>query len=189
MTNGRLELIQGPMFSGKTHELIRRLRAASSTGRRVLALKPSVDVRHRSTDIASLSGSTFPARLLKDAATLPDVDADVRVVGLDELQFCDVRLVAALEQLRQRGLRVVVAGLDRDFRGEPFATVASVGRVADVVDTLTAICDRCGKPATLTQRVVDGSPAPLDDTRIRVGGRELYEARCEACYRIGAARS
>jgi thymidine kinase len=175
-----LEVIVGPMFSGKTERLLRLLAAAEARGLRVVAVKPAVDSRH-GDDIVSHSGSRRSARLAATSAELLELAAGADLLGVEEGQFFDGDLPRVL---RNRGLRadVVVAGLDRDFRARAFGPMAALAAAADVVTRLTAVCTRCGGRATLTQRLVDGVPARLEDDQVRIGGAELYEPRCRACY-------
>jgi thymidine kinase len=166
-----LEVIAGPMFSGKTDELLRR--AAGG-----VLVKPHVDDRHDVPEIVAHSGARAPARVVGSSAELPDVP----LLGVDEGQFFDDGLVEAVAQLSAGGARVVVAALDRDFRGQGFPLTDALRERADRFELLSGECSRCGDPATLTQRFRDGVPVPLDDDVIRVGGRQLYEPRCARCW-------
>jgi thymidine kinase len=170
------------MFSGKTEELIRRLRKFEEGGSRVAAAKPSIDDRAAVGWLVSHADSRYPAHVIGNAEALFGFADGLEVLGLDEIQFFDVALSSIVEELRAAGVRIVAAGLDLDFRREPFPCTRELRAIADTVETLTAVCERCGRPATLTQRVIGGLPAPSDDLRIRVGGHDLYEARCETCY-------
>jgi thymidine kinase len=170
-----LEVIAGPMFSGKTDELLRR------AGGGVL-LKPWVDDRHGDPEIVSHSGARAPALVVAGSALIPAVAGGAALIGVDEGQFFDEGLVEVASRLAAGGARVVVAALDRDFRAEPFAVSTGLIGGADRVDLLHAVCGRCGGRATLTQRLVAGAPAPLDDPVVRVGGAELYVPRCERCW-------
>ena len=172
-----LEVIYGPMFSGKTEELLRRLTVAERAGLAVVALKPSIDTRG-GADIVSHSG-TRRAALLIDRDRAVDVAADV--VAVDEANFLGAAAVDSLLGLRAR---VIVAGLDLDFRRQPFAEMPRLIDAAAEAVRLTARCGSCGGPAEYTQRYFDGRPAPLDDATIRVGGEELYEPRCGRCYEL-----
>lgn len=163
------------MFSGKTDELLRRAGAG-------VLFKPWVDDRHGTPEIVSHSGKRRPATVVRDSAELGALAADTPLVGIDEAQFFDVGLVEVAAALAREGARVVVSALDRDFRGEPFPVSRELAARADRVDVLGAVCGRCGDEATLTQRLLGGVPAPLDDDTVRIGGAELYEPRCERCY-------
>jgi len=166
------------MFSGKTDALIARYEQARDEGRTAVAFKPARDGRHAPDRIVSHSGRSIPACAV---ASLQGGD-DADLVLIDEIQFFGPELAAAVDALRARGADVVAVGLDRDFRGEPFETTASLARDATDVRTLTGICSRCGAPATHTQRLLDGVPAPLDAPRLVVGDAELYEPRCARCF-------
>jgi thymidine kinase len=166
------------MFSGKTDALIARYEQARDDGRSVVALKPVRDGRHAPDRIVSHSGRAIPARSVESLDAAEDAD----VVLVDEIQFFDPELAAAVDALRAHGTEVVAVGLDRDFRGEPFETTAALARDASAVRALTGTCPRCGAPATHTQRLVDGVPAPLDAPRLVVGDAELYEPRCARCF-------
>jgi thymidine kinase len=170
-----LEVIAGPMFSGKTDELLRRAGAGA-------LFKPWVDDRHASAEIVSHSGIRRPATVVAGSAELGVLAREASLVGIDEAQFFDVGLVDVAEALARAGARVVVAALDRDFRTVPFPVSAALAARADRLDVLRAACSRCGAAATLTQRLLDGAPAPLEDDTVRIGGADLYEPRCERCY-------
>jgi thymidine kinase len=173
------------MFSGKTDELLRRVCAGA-------LFKPWVDDRHSAAEIVSHSGVRRPATVVSGSGELAELARGAPLVGIDEAQFFDDGLAEVAVALARAGARVVVAGLDRDFRAEPFPVTAAVIERADKVDLLRAVCGRCGDEATLTQRLLDGAPAPLDDSVVRIGGADLYEPRCERCYaeeRAGAVRS
>lgn len=182
-----LEVIVGPMFSGKTERLLRLLAAAEQRGLAVVAVKPAVDSRH-GDDIVSHAGSRRPARRAAKSAELLDLAAGADLLGIEEGQFFDRELPRVLRDPALR-VDVVVAGLDRDFRARAFGPMAALAASADVVTRLTAVCLRCGGPATLTQRLVDGVPAPLEDDQVRIGGAELYEPRCRACYEAERAEA
>jgi thymidine kinase len=188
-TGGWLEVICGPMFSGKSEELIRRLRRAEIAGQRVLIVKPRVDDRYDVAHVVSHAGAKMRAvsvECSRDALLRADAyDA----IGVDEAQFFDDRIVETVESLVEAGKRVVAAGLDRDFRGEPFGAMPLLLCRAEYVDKLQAVCHRCGGAATRTQRLVDGDPAPFDGATIQIGALDSYEARCGACYRAGASFS
>jgi thymidine kinase len=172
------ELIVGPMFSGKTDELIRRLAAAEAAGARVAAAKPSVDTAHPGW-IVSLSGARRPAASVQSSAALVDLAEGHDVLGVDEIEFFDAAVVDAVRDVATR-LRVVAAGLDLDFRGEPFGPMPTLAALADELTVLAATCAVCGNTATRSQRLLDGRPAPRDAPTVLIGGRELYEPRCES---------
>jgi thymidine kinase len=177
-----LEVICGPMFSGKTDELIDRFEAAAGSGRRAVALKAAQDTRHPADSIVSHSARRIPAIAVASAAEVSRIVPSHALVLLDETQFFDESLPSAIAGLRVAGSDVIAAGLDYDFRGEAFATTSELIADASIVTRLTAICSRCRSAATLTQRLARGRPAPLDEPQIVVGDRESYEPRCERCW-------
>ena len=180
-----IEVVCGPMFSGKTAELQRRLRSARDDGRTVQACKPLLDDRFAAREIVSHDGGRLRAAPVTAAAEIVPLAEGVDVVGIDEVQFLDPEIVPVAEDLARGGTRVILAGLDRDFRGLPFGPLPALLAVADAVDTLHGVCRRCGGPATMTQRIVDGRPAPFEAPTVLVGGRERYEPRCRACHEPG----
>jgi thymidine kinase len=178
-TQGLIEVICGSMFSGKTDELIRRLVRARIAKQKVQVFKPAIDVRYADAKVTSHTGADFDAIPVDKAVEiLHGVDADTTVVGIDEAQFMDDGLVDVAQQLADRGVRVLVAGLDMDFRGEPFGSIPVLMARAERVDKLHAICMVCGDDASRTQRLVNGQPARYDEPVVIVGAAELYEARC-----------
>ena len=186
---GWLEVICGPMFSGKSEEMIRRLRRAEIAGQRVVIFKPRIDDRYDATDVVSHAGARMRA---VPVSSVQEVSAHANgfdVVGIDEAQFLGDGVVATALELADRGVRVVVAGLDQDFRRLPFGPMPELLTHAEFVDKLQAVCHRCGGPATTTQRLVDGEPAPYSGETVVVGAAEQYEARCRGCHEpgIGAA--
>jgi thymidine kinase len=182
---GWLEVVCGPMFSGKSEELIRRLRRAEIAGQRAIVVKPLIDDRFDVTHVVSHSGAKLRAVTAASSAEVLRLAEGYQVVGLDEVQFFDEGIVDVVESLVERGLRVVAAGLAQDFRGLPFGSMPILLCVAEFVDKLQAVCHRCGGPATMTQRLVDGAPAPFDGATIQVGALDSYEARCRSCYEPG----
>jgi thymidine kinase len=171
------------MFSGKTDELIRRFEAALEEGRAVVALKPARDTRHAADLIVSHSSKQIPAVSVASAEAIPAAALGSSLVLIDEVQFFDETLQTAIAGLRAEGAEVVAVGLDYDFRGQSFATTRELAAVAGRVTRLTAVCGLCKSEATLTQRFSEGRPVPLDDPRLVVGDREIYEPRCERCWR------
>ncbi|NLG08960.1 MAG: thymidine kinase [Deinococcales bacterium] len=179
---GWVELIVGPMFSGKSEELIRRVTRAIIAKQRVQAFKHAIDDRYAALAVASHAGRTLEAQPVASAAQLLEaVEPDTQVVAVDEAQFLDDGVVEVVERLADAGKRVIVAGLDLDFRGEPFGPMPQLIARAEVVEKLTAIC-RCGRAATRTQRLIHGKPAHYDDPTVLVGAAESYEPRCRACH-------
>ncbi len=176
---GSVEVICGSMFSGKTDELIRRLRRATIARQKVQVFKPQIDNRYAVEKVTSHAGSDYDAIPIQVAKEIPQrLDADTTVVGIDEAQFFDQEIIPIVQSLAGKGLRVIVAGLDTDFRGEPFGCMPVLMAVAERVDKLQAICMVCGEPASHTQRLVNGQPARYDDPIVIVGASEMYEARC-----------
>jgi thymidine kinase len=173
------------MFSGKTDELIRRLIRATIAKQKVQVFKPAIDVRYAVEKVTSHAGSDFDATpIQKSSDILSKVEKDTTVVGIDEAQFFDPEIVQVAEALASRGIRVLVAGLDMDFRGEPFGPMPIFMSMAEHVDKLHAICMVCGDEASRTQRLVNGKPARYDDPVVIVGASELYEARCRIHHEV-----
>jgi thymidine kinase len=170
------------MFSGKSEELIRRLRRAEIAGQRVLIVKPVIDNRYDVGHVVSHAGATMHAVTARSSDDVARLAQGYEAVGVDEVQFFDDGIVEAIDALVRGGARVVAAGLAQDFRGQPFGAMPTLLCVAEFVDKLEAVCHRCGGPATMTQRLVDGSPAPFEGETIQVGALDSYEARCRACH-------
>lgn len=184
-THGLIEVVCGSMFSGKTDELIRRLVRATIARQKVQVFKPAIDVRYAVEKVASHTGSTFDAIPIEKARDiLNKVSEDTTVVGLDEAQFFDGEIVDVAQTLSDRGVRVIVAGLDMDFRGEPFGAMPVLMAKAESVLKLHAICMVCGDEASRTQRLVNGKPARYDEPVVIVGASELYEARCRLHHEV-----
>ncbi|WP_216319608.1 thymidine kinase [Deinococcus aestuarii] len=193
---GHLEVIVGPMFSGKSEELIRRLTRAVIARQRVAVFKPALDRRYHAAHVASHAGRSIEAVAVRDACavrahlagegvllaapdhTLPEV------VGIDEAQFFGPDLGPLVLELAQAGVRVILAGLDLDFRAEPFGCIPDLLARAESVEKLTAICTVCGAPATRSQRLIGGEPARYDDPVVLVGAQESYEARCRVHHHV-----
>ncbi|HST18570.1 MAG TPA: thymidine kinase [Gaiellaceae bacterium] len=181
---GWLEVVCGPMFSGKSEELIRRLRRAEIAGLRALIVKPSIDDRYDVGHVVSHAGARMRAVTAATSADVRRLAQGYDAVGIDEVQFFDDGIADAISDLVGGGARVVAAGLAQDFRGLPFGSMPTLLCVAEFVDKLEAVCHRCGGPATMTQRLVDGEPAPFDGETIQVGALDSYEARCRACHSV-----
>lgn len=182
---GRLEVITGPMFCGKTDELLRRLRRAIIAKQKIQVFKPGFDIRYSTEKVTSHAGNEYQAFPVDDITEVPALlAAGVTVVAIDEAQFFDDEIVPIVQDLVDRGIRVIVAGLDMDFRGVPFGEMPRLLAMAEVVDKLHAICMVCGEEATRTQRLVDGQPAYYDDPIIIVGASEMYEARCRIHHQV-----
>ena len=182
---GWIEVITGPMFAGKSEELIRRIKRLEYAHKKTLVFKPKIDNRYSENEIVSHSKIKTRSINIETAQDiLKYVDCDTEAVVIDEVQFLDHEIVHVVEDLANRGIRVIVAGLDRDFRGEPFQNMPELLALAEDVTKLTAICMRCGAPATRTQRLVNGEPASYDDPIIIVGASESYEPRCRHCHEV-----
>jgi thymidine kinase len=174
---GWIEVICGPMFSGKSEELIRRLRRAAIAKQRVQVFKPAIDRRYHDTRITSHSAQSLDAEALPDvAALLAALDPATQVVGIDEAQFFGPSLVAAVQAMADRGVRVVIAGLDQDYLGRPFEPVPQLLAIAEQITKCLAVCSQCGALASRSFRLAGG------DERVQVGAADTYEARCRACY-------
>lgn len=182
---GSVEIICGSMFSGKTEEMIRRLRRAVIAKQKVQVFKPVVDNRYNTAKVTSHAGVDFEAIPIEKSDEIKIViKQDTTVVGIDEAQFFDEGIIEVIEDLANNGIRVLVTGLDMDFRGEPFGCVPMLMAKADKVDKLHAICMVCGKPACRTQRLVNGYPANYHDPIVIVGASEMYEARCREHHEV-----
>ncbi|NLG73156.1 MAG: thymidine kinase [Chloroflexi bacterium] len=182
---GSIEVITGSMFSGKTDELIRRLRRATIARKKVQVFKPAVDNRYELEKVTSHAGGDFSAIPIHRAAEIMEkLDEDTTVVAIDEAQFFDEEVIDIVQELADCGKRVIVAGLDTDFRGEPFGPMPVLMAKAEIVDKLHAICMVCGEAASRTQRLVNGRPAYYDDPVVIVGAAEMYEARCRKHHEV-----
>jgi thymidine kinase len=189
-TRGHIELICGSMFSGKTEELIRRLRRAGIARQKVQVFKPALDTRYQPERVTSHNGLDFAAQPVASAAAILDaVEPDTTVVAIDEVQFFETGIVDVCETLACQNRRVIVAGLDTDFRGVPFGSMPDLLARAEHVDKLHAICVICGEEASRTQRLINGEPAAHDDPIVLVGAAEVYEARCRQCHQVAPVRS
>ncbi len=186
---GWIEVICGGMFAGKTEELIRRVRRAQIAKQKVQVFKPALDDRYAVGKVTSHTGVHFEATPVQEAKEILDlVEEDTTVVAIDEAQFFDDALADVVNELADRGIRVIVAGLDMDFRGEPFGPMPTIMAQAEEVLKLHAICTVCGAPASRTQRLINGRPASYDDPVILVGAEEVYEARCRHCHQVPGKR-
>ncbi len=173
---GRIEVVCGSMFSGKTEELIRRLRRAKFAKQRVEIFKPAIDVRYSEEDVVSHDQNHIPSTPLDSSASILLLSSDIDVVGIDEAQFFDQQLPEVCNELANRGVRVIVAGLDMDFRGQPFGPMPALCAIADDVTKVHAICVKCGSLAYVSHRTV------ADDRRVLLGETQEYEPLCRECY-------
>jgi len=188
-TSGWVHVICGCMFCGKTDEMLRLLRRFSIAGRRVILVKPRLDTRTDEATVVSRSGAQHRAVAVEGAGDIEAAVGEADIVAIEEGQFFDDALPEVVERLADAGKQVLVTGLDRDFRGIPFGPMPRLMALADQVTKLTAICVVCGEPATRTQRLIDGVPAPADSPLIVIGGMgdETYEARCRLHHEVPAA--
>ena len=182
---GWVEVISGCMFAGKTEELIRRLKVLEFAKKNIKVFKPRIDNRYSDTFVVSHAGSRVNSIVIDRAAEILDhVDSSVDVVAIDEVQFLDEDICEVCDILAKEGKRVMVAGLDMDFRGEPFGMMPKLITEAEFVTKLTAVCNKCGAPATRTQRLVNGKSASYNDPLVLIGASEAYEARCRHCHEV-----
>ncbi|WP_255167238.1 thymidine kinase [Natrononativus amylolyticus] len=185
--SGWIEVVTGSMFSGKTEELLRRLRRAEIAGQEVAVFTPALDDRYGAEFVGSHDGRRWEASAIDPETDLEGVFDELngeQVVAFDEANFFGASLVACCERLAADGRRVIVSGTDQTFRGEPFEPLPQLIAVAEYVEKFRAICAVCGEPATRNQRLVDGEPAHVDDPTILVGAEESYEARCRHCHTL-----
>ncbi len=188
--SGWIETITGSMFSGKSEELIRRLRRGIYAKQKVVVFKPAIDDRYHKEKVVSHDGNEIEAINISTSREILNQDLDdVDVIGIDEVQFFDGEIVNIVEQLAKNGHRVVVAGLDTDFRGEPFEPMPKLLAVSEQVTKLQAVCAVCGSPSSRTQRLINGEPAKIDDPIILVGANESYEPRCRAHHIVAPSEN
>jgi thymidine kinase len=183
--SGWVEVVTGCMFSGKTEELLRRVRRAEIAGQAVAAFTPAIDDRYGTATIGSHAGRRIEALVVDPEDPAPAMREALdgeQVVAIDEANFFADILVDACHELADEGRRVVVSGLDQTYRGEPFDPVPQLMATAEYVEKFRAICTQCGEPATRNQRLIEGEPAHYDDPTIMVGAEESYEARCRSCH-------
>lgn len=183
--SGWVEVICGSMFSGKSEELIRRVRRSQFAKQKIAVFKPKIDNRYSEESVVSHNGSSFIAHPISHSSDIFKlVDAEVDVIAIDEVQFFDEEIVKVIQQLADSGYRVICAGLDQDFRGEPFTHMPALMAVAELVTKLQAVCSSCGSPASRTQRLINGRPASYHDPIILVGASEAYEPRCRHHHEV-----
>ncbi|MBW4836889.1 MAG: thymidine kinase [Staphylococcaceae bacterium] len=188
--SGWIETITGSMFSGKSEELIRRLRRGIYAKQKVVVFKPAIDDRYHKEKVVSHDGNEIEAINISTSREILNQDLDnVDVIGIDEVQFFDGEIVNIVEQLAKNGHRVVVAGLDMDFRGKPFEPMPKLLAVSEQVTKLQAVCAVCGSPSSRTQRLINGEPAKIDDPIILVGANESYEPRCRAHHIVAPSEN
>ena len=186
---GWVEVICGVMFSGKSEELMRRVRRATLAKKRCQVFKSHLDERYGGIGtVGSHDGSKLEAVPISSSVELAErIRSDTQVVAVDEVQFLDRGIVDVANALADRGVRVILAGTDMDFRGNPFGAINDLLAIAETVTKLHAICVKCGSLATRNQRLINGEPAPAEGPTIQVGGLESYEARCRQCHEVPSA--
>jgi thymidine kinase len=182
---GWIEVVCGPMFAGKSEELIRRIKRLEYAKKKTVVFKPAIDNRYSNDEVVSHSNIKTKSIAIRQAKEILDyIDSTTFAIAVDEVQFLDKDIIEVSQKLALKGIRVILAGLDTDFRGEPFTITASLMTIAEDVTKLTAICVVCGAPATKTQRILNGKPAAYHDPIIKVGASEAYEPRCRHCHQI-----
>lgn len=183
--HGWVEVICGSMFSGKSEELIRRVRRAQFAKQNIAVFKPKIDNRYSDEAVVSHNGTSFIARPIAHSTEIfQHIDPEIDLIAIDEVQFFDDEVVKVIQHLADSGHRVVAAGLDQDFRGEPFTVMPALMAIAELVTKLQAVCAVCGSPASRTQRLINGEPASYDDPIILVGASEAYEPRCRHHHQV-----
>lgn len=184
-SEGFVEVISGCMFAGKTEELIRRIKVFEIAKQEVIVFKPKIDNRYSDTKVVSHAGSAVESYVIEEPKEIFDYVKDTtKVIAIDEAQFFDETICEVADKLATMGKRVICAGLDMDFRGEPFGPMPKLITQAEFVTKLTAVCNKCGGPATRTQRIINGKPASYHDPIVLVGAKEAYEARCRHCHEV-----
>lgn len=185
--NGGIEVITGPMFAGKTEELLRRVRRLQFAKKNIVVFKPTIDDRFALNEVVSHDKSrTKSVNIIKPSEIFEHIDASTDIVAIDEIQFLTEDVLDVVEYMVNSGIKVIVSGLDTDFRGEPFTFMPKLLAKAEYVLKLSAVCVKCGAPATKTQRIVDGKPAKYHDPIVLIGASESYEARCRYCHKVYA---
>ncbi|WP_252320572.1 thymidine kinase [Spiroplasma endosymbiont of Lariophagus distinguendus] len=182
---GWIEVITGCMFAGKTEEFMRRINRLQYAKRKVLVFKPKVDIRYDAKKVVSHKGVSITAIVIDDPMQiLKHIDKEIEAVAIDEVQFFKSSIIEVIKTLANQNKQVIVAGLDQDFRGEPFPVTKELLALAEFVTKLDAVCVKCGKAATRTQRIINGREARYDDEIILIGAQEQYEARCRSHHRV-----
>lgn len=183
---GWIECICGSMFSGKSEELLRRIKRGVIAKQKVLLFKPSIDNRYEENMVSTHNGNSYESVNIDKAEQIYDyiIDKKYDIIGIDEVQFFDEKIVELINKLADDGIRVIVAGLDMDFKAEPFHPMPEIMAVSEMVTKLHAVCNKCGKEASRSQRLIDGEPARYDDPIVVIGASESYEARCRHCHEI-----
>ena len=183
---GWIECICGGMFSGKSEELLRRIKRGVIAKQKVLLFKPAIDNRYEANKVSTHNGNSYESVLIEDAAEIYNYVKNNKydIIGIDEVQFFNDNVVEVINTLADMGTRVIVAGLDMDFKAEPFHPMPEIMAISEMVTKLHAVCNKCGKEASRSQRLIDGKPARYDEPIVVIGASESYEARCRHCHEI-----
>ena len=183
---GWIECICGSMFSGKSEELLRRIKRGVIAKQKVLLFKPSIDNRYEENMVSTHNGNSYESVNIDKAEQIYEYINDEKydIIGIDEVQFFDDKIVEVINKLADNGVRVIVAGLDMDFKAEPFHPMPEIMAISEMVTKLHAVCNKCGKEASRSQRLINGEPAKYDDPIVVIGASESYEARCRHCHEI-----
>ena len=187
--DGLIEVICGCMFAGKTEELIRRIKTFEYANKKIIVFKPKIDNRYSKDEVASHAGSKVKSHPISKAEEIFKYLKDEEIIAIDEVQFFDEQIIDICEYLANNGKRVMVAGLDMDFRGEPFKPMPKLLAVSEHITKLQAVCSVCGSPSSRTQRLINGEPAKVDDPIILVGANESYEPRCRAHHIVAPSEN
>lgn len=183
---GWIECICGSMFSGKSEELLRRIKRGVIAKQKVLLFKPSIDNRYDENRVSTHNGNSYDSISIEKSSDILNFvkDTNYDIIGIDEIQFFDDDIVKIINKLADDGIRVIVAGLDMDFKAEPFHPMPEIMAISEMVTKLHAVCNKCGKEASRSQRLINGKPAKYDDPVVVIGASESYEARCRHCHEI-----
>ena len=183
---GWIECICGSMFSGKSEELLRRIKRGVIAKQKVLLFKPSIDNRYDENRVSTHNGNSYDSISIEKSSDILNFvkDTEYDIIGIDEIQFFDNDIVKIINKLANDGIRVIVAGLDMDFKAEPFHPMPEIMAISEMVTKLHAVCNKCGKEASRSQRLINGKPAKYDDPIVVIGASESYEARCRHCHEI-----
>ena len=183
---GWIECICGSMFSGKSEELLRRIKRGVIEKQKVLLFKPSIDNRYDENRVSTHNGNSYDSISIEKSSDILNFvkDTNYDIIGIDEIQFFDNDIVKIINKLADDGIRVIVAGLDMDFKAEPFHPMPEIMAISEMVTKLHAVCNKCGKEASRSQRLINGKPAKYDDPIVVIGASESYEARCRHCHEI-----
>ena len=183
---GWIECICGSMFSGKSEELLRRIKRGVIAKQKVLLFKPSIDNRYDENRVSTHNGNSYDSISIEKSSDILNLVKDTKydIIGIDEIQFFDNDIVKIINKLADDGIRVIVAGLDMDFKAEPFHPMPEIMAISEMVTKLHAVCNKCGKEASRSQRLINGEPAKYDDPIVVIGASESYEARCRHCHKI-----